>query len=60
MNVWLLAAGLIMLPLFLPIGATLIFLSLYGDFTKKYLKEIKDEKKYSKEEYGTDVLEQGV
>ena len=60
MNVWLLAAGLIMLPLFLPIGATLIFLSLYGDFTKKYLIEIKDEKKYSKEEYGTDVLEQGV
>ena len=60
MNVWLLAAGLIMLPLFLPIGATLIFLSLYGDFTKKYLKEIKDEKKYSKEEYGTDVLEQGI
>ena len=60
MNVWLLAAGLIMLPLFLPIGATLIFLSLYGDFTKKYLEEIKEEKKYSKEEYGTDVLEQGV
>ena len=60
MNIWLLAAGIIMLPLFLPIGATLIFLSLYGDFTKKYLKEIKDEKKYSKEEYGTDVLEHGV
>ena len=60
MNVWLLAAGLIMLPLFLPVGATLIFLSIYGDFTKKYIKEIKDEKKYSKEEYGTDVLEQGI
>ena len=56
MNVWLLAAGLIMLPLFLPVGATLIFLSLYDDFTKKYLKR----KNYEKSEFGTDVLEQGV
>ena len=60
MNIWLLAAGIIMLPLFLPIGAVLIFLSLYGDFTKKYMKEVKEEKRYEQKEYGTGVLEQGV
>jgi len=49
-----------MLPLFLPIGAVLIFLSLYGDFTKKYMKEVKEEKRYEQREFGTDVLEQGV
>ncbi len=56
MNIWLLVAGIIMLPLFLPVGAVLIFLSLYDDFTKKYLKR----KNYEKQEFGTDVLEQGV
>ena len=63
MNLWLLVAGIIMLPLFLPIGAVLIFLSVYGDFTKKYIKEVeqaKEEKKYNQDEFGTDVLEQGV
>ncbi len=63
MNVWLLAVGIIFLPIFLPIGAVLIFLSLYGDFTKKYIKEVeqaKEEKKYNQDEFGTDVLEQGV
>ena len=56
MNIWLLAAGIIMLPLFLPIGAVLIGLSLYDDFTKKYMKR----KNYEKSEFGTDILEQGV
>ena len=56
MNVLLLAAGIIMLPLFLPVGASLIFLSLYGDFTKKYIKK----KNYEKSEFGTDILEEGV
>ena len=63
MNMWLLVAGIIMLPLFLPVGAVLIFLSLYGDFTKKYMKEVKEdieEKKYSQAEYGTDILEKGI
>ena len=63
MNVWLLAVGIIFLPIFLPIGAVLIFLSLYGDFTKKYIKEVeqaKEEKKYNQDEFGTDILEQGV
>ena len=60
MNLWLLVAGIIMLPLFLPVGAVLIFLSVYGDFTKKYMKEVKEEKKYNQNEFGTDVLEQGV
>tara|TARA_Y100001949_G_scaffold29252_1_gene22388 strand:- start:12 stop:203 length:192 start_codon:yes stop_codon:yes gene_type:complete len=63
MNIWLLAAGIIMLPLFLPVGAVLIFLSLYGDFTKKYMKEVeqaKEEKKFKQDEFGTDVLEQGI
>ena len=47
----------------MPIGAVLIFLSLYGDFTKKYIKEVeqaKEEKKFKQDEFGTDVLEQGV
>ena len=60
MNVWLLAVGIIFLPIFLPIGAVLIFLSLYGDFTKKYIKEVKEEKRYEQKEFGTGVLEQGV
>jgi len=49
-----------MLPLFLPVGAVLIFLSLYGDFTKKYIKEVKEEKRYEQSEFGTDILEKGV
>ena len=63
MNIWLLAVGLIFLPIFLPIGAVMIFMAFYGDFTKKYLKEVeqpKEEKKYGQDEYGTDILEQGV
>ena len=56
MNIWLLVAGIIMLPLFLPVGAVLIFLSLYSDFTKKYIKK----KNYEKSEFGTDILEKGV
>ena len=60
MNIWLLVVGLIFLPIFLPIGAVMIFMAFYGDFTKKYLKEVKEEKKYSKDEFGTDILEQGV
>ena len=60
MNVLLLAVGIIFLPIFLPIGAVLIFLSLYGDFTKKYMKEVKEEKRYEQKEFGTGVLEQGV
>ena len=60
MNMWLLVVGIIMLPLFLPVGAVLIFLSLYGDFTKKYIKEVKEEKRYEQSEFGTDILEKGV
>jgi len=63
MNVWLLAVGIIFLPIFLPVGAVMIFMALYGDFTKKYMKEVeqpKEEKKYDKDEFGTDILEQGV
>ena len=63
MNIWLLAVGIIFLPIFLPIGVVLIFMALYGDFTKKYMKEVKEdieEKKYSQTEYGTDILEKGV
>ena len=60
MNMWLLVAGIIMLPLFLPVGAVLIFLSLYGDFTKKYIKEVKEEKRYEQSEFGTDILEKGI
>jgi len=60
MNMWLLVVGIIMLPLFLPVGAVLIFLSLYSDFTKKYIKEIKEERNYEKSEFGTDILEKGV
>jgi len=60
MNMWLLVVGIIMLPLFLPVGAVLIFLSLYSDFTKKYIKEIKEERNYEKSEFGTDILEKGI
>ena len=60
MNMWLLVVGIIMLPLFLPVGAVLIFLSLYSDFTKKYIKEVKEEKRYEQSEFGTDILEKGV
>ena len=63
MNVWLLAVGIIFLPIFLPIGLVMIFMAIYGDFTKKYIKEVeqaKEEKKYNQDEFGTDVLEQGV
>ena len=63
MNVWLLAVGIIFLPIFLPIGAVMIFMALYGDFTKRYMKEVeqaKEEKKFKQDEFGTDVLEQGV
>ena len=63
MNVLLLAVGIIFLPIFLPIGAVLIFMALYGDFTKKYMKEVKEdkeEKKYNQDEFGTDILEQGI
>ena len=60
MNVLLLAVGIVFLPIFLPIGAVLIFLSLYGDFTKKYMKEVKEEKRYEQKEFGTDILEKGV
>jgi chloramphenicol O-acetyltransferase len=55
--------GIIFLPIFLPIGAVLIFMALYGDFTKKYIKEVeqaKEEKKFKQDEFGTDVLEQGI
>ena len=41
----------------------MIFMAFYGDFTKKYLKEVeqaKEEKKFKQDEFGTDVLEQGV
>ena len=63
MNVWLLAVGIIFLPIFLPVGVVMIFMALYGDFTKKYMKDVeqpKEEKKYDKDEFGTDILEQGV
>jgi len=63
MNMWLLVVGIIFLPIFLPIGVVMIGLSLYGDFTKKYMKEVKEdkkEKKYDQDEFGTDVLEQGI
>ena len=63
MKVWLLAVGIIFLPIFLPIGAVMIFMALYGDFTQKYMKEVeqpKEEKKYDQDEFGTDILEQGV
>ena len=60
MNIWLLAVGIIFLPIFLPIGVVLIFLSLYGDFTKKYIKEVKEEKRYEQSEFGTDILEKGI
>ena len=63
MNIWLLVVGIILLPIFLPIGVVLIFMALYGDFTKKYMKEVKEdieEKKYSQAEYGTDILEKGI
>ena len=60
MNIWLLAVGIIFLPIFLPIGVVLIFLSLYGDFTKKYIKEVKEERRYEQSEFGTDILEKGV
>ena len=41
----------------------MIFMALYGDFTKKYMKEVeqaKEEKKYKQDEFGTDILEQGI
>jgi len=63
MNILLLAVGIIFLPIFLPIGLVMIFMAIYGDFTKKYIKEVeqaKEEKKYNQDEFGTDVLEQGV
>ena len=60
MNIWLLAVGIIFLPIFLPIGVVLIFMALYGDFTKKYIKEVKEEKRYEQSEFGTDILEKGV
>jgi hypothetical protein len=56
MNLWLLVVGIIFLPIFLPVGAVLIGLSLYDDFTKKYIKK----KNYEKSEFGTDILEKGV
>ena len=63
MNMLLLIVGIIFLPIFLPIGLVMIFMAIYGDFTKKYIKEVeqaKEEKKYNQDEFGTDVLEQGV
>ena len=63
MNMLLLVVGIIFLPIFLPIGLVMIFMAIYGDFTKKYIKEVeqaKEEKKYNQDEFGTDVLEQGV
>ena len=60
MNIWLLVVGIIFLPIFLPIGVVLIFLSLYGDFTKKYIKEVKEERRYEQSEFGTDILEKGI
>ena len=63
MNVWLLAVGIIFLPIFLPVGAVLIFMAFYGDFTKRYMKEVeqpKEEKNFKQDEFGTDILEQGV
>ena len=56
MNIWLLVVGIIFLPIFLPVGAALIGLSIYDDFTKKYIKK----KNYEKSEFGTDILEKGV
>ena len=63
MNMLLLVVGIIFLPIFLPIGLVMIFMAIYGDFTKKYIKEVeqaKEEKKYNQDEFRTDVLEQGV
>ena len=63
MNMLLLVVGIIFLPIFLPIGLVMIFMAIYGDFTKKYIKEVeqaKEEKKFKQDEFGTDVLEQGV
>tara|TARA_Y100001951_G_scaffold97283_1_gene96850 strand:- start:12 stop:212 length:201 start_codon:yes stop_codon:yes gene_type:complete len=63
MNIWLLVVGLIFLPIFLPVGAVMIFMAFYGDFTKRYMKEVeqaKEEKKFKQDEFGTDVLEQGI
>lgn len=48
--------GLILLPIFLPAGLVIIGLVIYRDYTKKYVKR----EGYEKEEFGTDVLEQGV
>ena len=63
MKVWLLVVGMLFLPIFLPVGIVMIFLALYGDFTKRYMKEVeqpKEEKKFKQDEFGTDILEQGV
>jgi hypothetical protein len=55
--------GIIMMAVFLPAGLVMIFIAFYGDFTQKYMKEVeqpKEEKKYDQDEFGTDILEQGV
>ena len=55
-NTWILVMGIILLPIFLPAGLVMIGLVLYKDYTSKYTKKVN----YEKEEFGTDVLEQGV
>jgi len=57
MNWLFIVAGIIFLPLFLPVGIVLIFLGVYSDVKETWSKK---EKAYKIDEYSGEVVEKGI
>ena len=53
----LIIAGIIFLPLFLPVGLVLIFLGVYSDIKETWAKQ---EKAYKIDEYSGEIVEKGI
>ncbi len=53
----LIVAGIIFLPLFMPVGLVLIFLGVYSDIKETWAKK---EKAYKIDEYSGEVVERGI
>lgn len=53
----LIIAGIVFLPLFLPVGLVLIFLGVYSDIKETWAKQ---EKAYKIDEYSGEIVEKGI
>jgi len=57
MNWILICAGIIFLPIFLPVGLVMIFLGVYSDIKETLSNK---EKAYKIDEYSGEIVEKGI